>query len=31
MKVLISDNLSPAGAQILKDAGLDVDIKSGLA
>lgn len=30
MKVLISDNLSPAGAQILRDAGLDVDIKTGL-
>jgi D-3-phosphoglycerate dehydrogenase / 2-oxoglutarate reductase len=31
MKVLISDNLAPVGAQILKDAGLDVDIKTGLA
>ena len=31
MKVLISDNLSPAGAEILKNAGLDVDIKTGLA
>jgi len=30
MKVLISDNLSPAGAQILRDAGLEVDIKTGL-
>ncbi len=31
MKVLISDNLSPAGAKILQDAGLEVDIKTGLA
>ena len=31
MKVLISDNLSPVGAQILQDAGLEVDIKTGLA
>jgi len=31
MKVLISDNLSPAGAQILRDAGLEVDINVGLA
>ncbi len=31
MKVLISDNLSPAGAQILRDAGLEVDINTGLA
>jgi D-3-phosphoglycerate dehydrogenase / 2-oxoglutarate reductase len=30
MKVLISDNLSPAGAQILRDAGLEVDINTGL-
>lgn len=30
MKVLISDNLSPAGAKILTDAGLEVDIKTGL-
>lgn len=30
MKVLISDNLAPVGAQILKDAGLDVDVKTGL-
>ncbi len=31
MKVLISDNLAPVGAQILLDAGLEVDIKTGLA
>ncbi len=31
MKVLISDNLAPVGAQILKDAGLEVDINTGLA
>jgi len=30
MKVLISDNLSPLGEQILRDAGLEVDIKTGL-
>ncbi|MDD5759454.1 MAG: phosphoglycerate dehydrogenase [Desulfobulbaceae bacterium] len=30
MKVLISDNLAPIGAQILKDAGLEVDINTGL-
>jgi D-3-phosphoglycerate dehydrogenase / 2-oxoglutarate reductase len=31
MKVLISDNLAPVGAQILEDAGLEVDIRTGLA
>ncbi len=31
MKILISDNLAPIGAQILLDAGLEVDIKTGLA
>jgi len=31
MKVLISDNLAPVGADILRDAGLEVDIKTGLA
>ena len=31
MKVLISDNLAPIGAQILRDAGLEVDINTGLA
>jgi D-3-phosphoglycerate dehydrogenase len=31
MKVLISDNLAPIGAQILMDSGLEVDIKTGLA
>ncbi len=30
MKVLISDNLAPAGVTILEDAGLDVDVKTGL-
>ncbi len=30
MKVLISDNLAPIGAKILKDAGLEVDINTGL-
>lgn len=31
MKVLISDNLAPVGEKILKDAGLEVDINTGLA
>jgi D-3-phosphoglycerate dehydrogenase len=31
MKVLISDNLAPVGAKILRDAGLEVDIKTGLS
>ncbi|MCF6291076.1 MAG: phosphoglycerate dehydrogenase [Desulfobacterales bacterium] len=31
MKVLISDNLAPVGARILRDAGLEVDINTGLA
>jgi D-3-phosphoglycerate dehydrogenase len=31
MKVLISDNLASVGADILRDAGLEVDIKTGLA
>jgi len=30
MKVLISDNISDRGIAILKKAGLDVDIKTGL-
>ncbi|MFZ5775645.1 MAG: phosphoglycerate dehydrogenase [Thermodesulfobacteriota bacterium] len=30
MKVLISDNLSEIGVKILKDAGLEVDVKTGL-
>ncbi|MDP2107356.1 MAG: phosphoglycerate dehydrogenase, partial [Desulfobulbaceae bacterium] len=30
MKVLISDNLAPIGAKILKDAGIEVDIQTGL-
>ena len=31
MKVLISDNLAPIGAEILEKAGLEVDINTGLA
>jgi len=31
MKVLISDNLAPIGAEILQEAGIEVDIKTGLA
>ncbi len=31
MKVLISDNLAPIGAKILRDAGLEVDINTGLS
>ncbi len=31
MKVLISDNLSPIGVDVLRKAGLDVDVKTGLA
>ncbi len=31
MKVLISDNLAPVGAEILQQAGLEVDINTGLA
>lgn len=30
MKVLVSDNLSSKGIEILKKAGLDVDVKTGL-
>ena len=30
MKVLISDNMSPLGEKILVDAGIDVDVKTGL-
>ncbi len=30
MKVLISDNLAPVGEKILRDAGLDVDVRTGL-
>ena len=30
MKVLVSDNISPKGVQILKDAGLKVDVKTGM-
>ncbi|MCK5516807.1 MAG: phosphoglycerate dehydrogenase, partial [Desulfobulbaceae bacterium] len=31
MKVLISDNLSQAGVDILEKAGLEVDVQTGLA
>jgi D-3-phosphoglycerate dehydrogenase / 2-oxoglutarate reductase len=31
MKVLISDNLAPIGEKILREAGLEVDVKTGLA
>lgn len=30
MKVLISDNLAPVGEQILKEAGFEVDVNTGL-
>src|SRR5512147_1968868 len=30
MKVLVSDNLSPSGIEILKKAGLEVDVKTGM-
>jgi len=30
MKVLVSDNLSPIGVDILKKAGLNVDVKTGM-
>ncbi len=30
MKVLVSDNLSPKGIEILKKAGLEVDVKTGM-
>jgi D-3-phosphoglycerate dehydrogenase len=30
MKVLVSDNLSPKGIEILMKAGIDVDVKTGL-
>ena len=31
MKVLISDNISPKGVEILKNAGLEVDIQTGMS
>ena len=31
MRVLISDNLAPIGAEILKDAGLEVDFRPGMS
>lgn len=31
MKVLVSDNLSPVGIKVLEDAGLAVDVNTGLA
>ncbi len=30
MKVLVSDNISPKGIEILKKAGLEVDVKTGM-
>ncbi|MDA8326081.1 MAG: phosphoglycerate dehydrogenase [Nitrospiraceae bacterium] len=30
MKVLISDNISPKGVEILKNAGLEVDVQTGM-
>ncbi len=30
MKVLVSDSISPKGVEILKKAGLQVDVKTGL-
>ena len=30
MKVLVSDNISPRGVEILKKAGLEVDVKTGM-
>jgi D-3-phosphoglycerate dehydrogenase len=30
MKVLVSDNISPKGIEILKQAGLNVDVKTGM-
>jgi D-3-phosphoglycerate dehydrogenase len=31
MRVLISDNLAPVGVEILKEAGLEVDFKTGMS
>ena len=31
MKVLISDNLAPVGEKILREAGLEVDVRTGLS
>lgn len=31
MRVLISDNLAPVGVDILKEAGLEVDVKTGMS
>ena len=31
MRVLISDNLAPVGIEILKNAGLEVDVKTGMS
>lgn len=30
MKILVSDNISPKGVEILKKAGLEVDVKTGM-
>ncbi len=31
MKVLVSDNISPKGVEIMKKAGLEVDVKTGMS
>ena len=31
MKVLVSDNIAERGVEILKERGLEVDVKTGLA
>ncbi len=31
MKVLVSDNLSPVGVKVMEEAGLEVDVNTGLA
>lgn len=31
MRVLISDNLAPVGVDILRNAGLEVDFRTGLS
>ncbi len=31
MRVLISDNLAPVGIDILRDAGLEVDFRTGMS
>jgi D-3-phosphoglycerate dehydrogenase len=31
MKVLVSDNIAPKGIEILKKAGIEVDVKTGMS